>query len=102
MKKLWIIIKCWFILFWRQKIKGEPPVKSGEFQKPRVGNAFNPFKKFPVNALCYCKSGKKYKFCCIDTEPDAIDADMAKEVSKLVKVVRKARKSELKDRTKKR
>lgn len=93
LKALWTIVYYSVLLFWRHEIKGEPGPVAGEFVKPRENKAFNPFKKFPVNAPCYCKSGQKYKFCCIDTEPDAIDADMAKEVSKLVKVIRKERRN---------
>ncbi len=34
-----------------------------QFYKPLEGFVENPLKAYPVNALCFCDSGKKFKKC---------------------------------------
>ena len=56
--------------------------------KPQQGFAWNPYVKYPRNELCYCQSGKKYKKCCLLTEPMIIPKHVEKATREMVREIR--------------
>lgn len=55
---------------------------------PAQGFAFNPYLKYPRNKECYCGSDKKYKKCCLLTEPIVIQKDAESSARNLVNKIR--------------
>lgn len=52
---------------------GPRPSKGARvFMAPRPGFKYNPLLKFPRNNPCPCKSGKKFKVCCLSTLPQCV------------------------------
>lgn len=67
--------------------KGLDPANRVFFLKD--GFAWNPLKSYPRNAPCVCRSGKKFKKCCMDKiSPVCSDQD-AKYFQALVNEVKK-------------
>lgn len=52
------------------------------------GAAWNPYLKYPRNKQCYCNSGKKYKKCCISTEPLAVPKEIAEAAKSLIERIK--------------
>jgi uncharacterized protein YchJ len=48
------------------------------------GAVWNPYLKYPRNKECYCRSGKKYKKCCLSTEPLAVPKEVAEVAKSLI------------------
>jgi hypothetical protein len=53
------------------------------------GASWNPYLKYPRNKSCYCGSSKKFKKCCLDTEPKALPTKAAEIAKPLIDRVRK-------------
>ena len=71
--------------------KTKPPANPKYKMALTEGYDWNPFKKYPRNESCYCGSGKKYKNCCIDTEPMAIPKESAAKAKELVETIARYR-----------
>lgn len=52
------------------------------------GYKFNPILRHPRNAPCYCKSGLKFKKCCLLTAKTVVPDDVAAAVTPLVNMIR--------------
>jgi len=50
------------------------------------GAIWNPVRKWPRNALCPCESGVKFKKCCLEKIPLAINK---KELDNAIKAAKK-------------
>jgi hypothetical protein len=51
--------------------------------RPDRGNAWNPLKRYPRNAACFCGSGEKHKKCC---GPMVIEYCSAKKAAELERI----------------
>ena len=74
--KVFNFLKDWFHYFLTKKVL-------------KLKFKWNPYLKYPRNVSCYCGSGVKYKKCCLNNEPVAIEAGMADKATKLIKKVRR-------------
>lgn len=52
---------------------------------PAKGYARNPLLNLPRNEPCPCRSGKKYKVCCLLTQPAYVPEHMAKSYAEAMK-----------------
>lgn len=59
---------------------------------PKIEHKWNPVLKYPRNEICYCRSGKKFKNCCLLRQPLAVNEEFADKAVKLVKKMRKENK----------
>ena len=50
--------------------------------KPNAGFVWNPLLKLPRNMACPCKSGKKWKVCCLPVTKHVIPRDAFDEYQK--------------------
>ena len=48
------------------------------FLGPAPGFTYNPLLKFPRNSPCPCRSGKKFKQCCLTRIPQIVKVEDAK------------------------
>lgn len=64
------------------------PYEPGDPVKAFPGFEMNPFKKYPRNSPCYCESGKKFKNCCLNSEPMAIPKGEAETARTLIAQLR--------------
>jgi len=51
------------------------------------GYAYNPLKKLARNMPCPCKSGKKFKKCCLLTLPEAVKKETANILLKALPLI---------------
>ena len=47
--------------------------------RPNKGYVWNPMRDLPPNMACPCKSGKKFKKCCLPVSPRVISKNWEKE-----------------------
>lgn len=56
------------------------PRKAGRvFMAPMPGFTYNPLLKLQPNGRCPCRSGKKFKVCCLNSLPQVVPLDVAKQ-----------------------
>lgn len=61
------------------------PLKPGQAYKPSPGYAYNPALTWGRNKPCLCKSGKKFKRCCLYKIARVILLTEAKKIDKYMK-----------------
>jgi len=53
----------------------------------RPNTAWNPLKKYPRNAPCFCGSGKKFKVCHYGKIKDVVSGEDAKQIEADMKLI---------------
>src|SRR3954464_10524091 len=56
------------------------------YMVPFPGHAWNPLRTLPRNNPCPCRSGKKFKKCCLPTLPQAVSQKHAEEFKQQIKL----------------
>ena len=59
------------------EVSPRPKREPKYYMAPLKGYEWNPLLKLPRNSKCPCKSGKKFKACCLQTLPKAITSKLA-------------------------
>lgn len=62
------------------KIKPKlPPREQRTVIAPLPGHEWNPLRDLPRNRPCPCRSGQKFKLCCLNRMPKAVPTEVAKQ-----------------------
>lgn len=61
--------------------KGKPKIMA---RIPKPGYVWNPTLNYPRNSPCFCKSGKKFKKCCLSLIPPTCTKEKALEFKQAI------------------
>ncbi len=61
------------------------PLKAGQAYMPSQGFTYHPALKYGRNKPCLCKSGKKFKNCCLNKLARVISKAEAKKIDQYMK-----------------
>jgi hypothetical protein len=55
------------------------------FRAPMPGFVWNPIRTYPRNNPCPCRSGQKFKACCLNRLPPAVPEELARQYREQMK-----------------
>lgn len=63
----------------------EVPAKKEKYRQmmcsPMDGYGWNPLNSYPVNMMCFCGSGKKFKKCCQSKIPKCLPNSLVRQMT---------------------